>query len=92
MKERYSIYEAKTRLSEIIRLVKRNRAVVITDRGHEVARVVAMEPVGRLDRRLKALVQAGILTSTPSANPAEIVPIARKPGALRRFLEDRHRF
>ena len=36
----YSIYEAKAKLSEIIRHVKRRRSVTITERGREVARVV----------------------------------------------------
>ena len=92
MKERYSIYDAKSHLSEIVRQVKRNRSVVITERGRDVARVVPIAPSTDLDRRLAALAQAGIVTETASASPRKIGPIARRPGALRRFLADRHRY
>jgi prevent-host-death family protein len=92
MKNRYSIYEAKTHLSEILRQVRQNRSIVITDRGKEVARVVPMEDSSNFEKRLVALKAAGIITSSPSANPSKIKMIARRPGALKRFLETRHRY
>jgi prevent-host-death family protein len=92
MKSKYSIYEAKTHLSEIIRQAKQNREVVITDRGKEVARVVPIVEATNFEKRLEALRQAGIITSSPNADPSKIVPIARRPGALKRFLETRNRY
>jgi prevent-host-death family protein len=92
MKSKYSIYEAKTHLSEIIRQVKHNRSVVITDRGHDVARVTPLHPLENLNKRLKSLQETGVITANPSADPSKIVPIARRTGALRRFLKDRNRF
>ena len=93
MGERYSIYEAKTHFSEIIRQVKRRRSVVITDRGREVAQVVGIHRAGGLDERLETLKEAGIV-SKPVApgRPGDLRPIARKPGALKRFLAERNRF
>ena len=55
MKTKYSIYEAKTHLSEILRLVRQNRSVTITDRGKEVARVVPMVESSNFEKRLEAL-------------------------------------
>jgi prevent-host-death family protein len=92
VKNKYSIYEAKTHLSEILRQVKQNRSIVITDRGKEVARVVPVEESSNFEKRLKALEKAGIITSSPDADPSKIRPIARRPGALKEFLENRHRY
>ena len=92
MKSKYSIYEAKTHLSEILRQVKQHRTVVITDRGHDVARVVPVEDASNFQKRLKSLERAGIITSNPGADPSKIVPIARRPGALKEFLENRNRY
>ena len=92
MKNKYSVYEAKTHLSEILRQVRQNRSVVITDRGREVARVVPMGEASNFEKRLEALEQAGIISSSPSADPSKIVPVARRPGALKEFLENRNRY
>jgi prevent-host-death family protein len=92
MKNKYSVYEAKTHLSAILRQVKQNRTVVITDRGHDVARVVPMEESSNFEKRLEALERSGVIVSGPDPDPSKIVPIARRPGALKRFLETRHRY
>ncbi len=86
----YSIYDAKTRLSEIIRTVKRRRSVVITERGRPVARVVPYEAEGArpIHERLRDLEAAGILLP-PARSGARFRPIARRPGALRCFLAER---
>ena len=91
MKSKYSIYEAKTHLSEILRQVKNHRAVVITDRGKEVARVVPIEDTSTLEKRIEAMERAGTLTRA-TGRPSDLKPIARRPGALKRFLETRNRF
>jgi len=92
MKTKYSIYEAKTHLSEILRQVRQNRTVVITDRGKEVARVVPMVELSNFEKRLEAFERAGIVTTPSDPDPSKIRMIARRPGALKRFLESRNRF
>lgn len=89
MKLRYSIYEAKTKLSEIIRHVKLKRRITITDRGREVARVVPIEDSEDVDQRIADLVAAGVLSADPENKPGAIQPVARRRGALERFLRDR---
>lgn len=89
----YSIYEAKTHLSEIIRQVKRRRSVTITERGREVARVVPVNVEETPAERLARLEAAGVLTPSTGVRPVDAFkPIAHRPGALRRFLRDRNRF
>jgi prevent-host-death family protein len=84
----YPIYQAKAKLSEIIRQVKRGRTVVISERGHDVARVVPVGDKEDLDSRIKRMLGNGLII--PASRPvAEIRPVARRRGALKRFLESR---
>jgi prevent-host-death family protein len=84
----YSIYEAKAKLSEILRAVRRGRHITITDRGRDVARIVPIA-TGGIDERITDLQAAGILA------PAAGGPVAgpdvgeSRPGALQRFLRER---
>lgn len=43
MKSHYNMYEAKTRLSEIVSRVRQGEEVILMSRGRPVARVVALE-------------------------------------------------
>ncbi len=92
MPDTYSIYEAKAKLSEIVRLVGRNRSVVITDRGRPVAPVVPLRPASDLERRLAALAASGALVRNSGANRHRTGALVRRPGALARFLKDRNRY
>jgi len=84
----YAVHEAKAKLSEILRKVKRGRAVVISERGREIARVVPIETPKALGDRLRRLEEDGaILMREGSATL--IRPIVRRPGALRRFVKSR---
>jgi prevent-host-death family protein len=85
----YSIYQAKARLSEIIRMVKQGRRITITERGVEVARVVPLHDEGGLEQKIADLRAAGILGPVPKGKPSDIRPIASRPGALERFLRER---
>ncbi|HEX5052834.1 MAG TPA: type II toxin-antitoxin system prevent-host-death family antitoxin, partial [Planctomycetota bacterium] len=89
MRLSYSIYEAKAKLSEILRVVRKGRRITITDRGREVARIVPIGEDENLEQRLGDLVAAGILS--PPTNVALPGPEAgeSRPGALERFLRDR---
>lgn len=86
----FSLYEAKARLSEIIRLVRNGRRVTITYRGKGVAQVVPMERGTQesLEQRLSLLEQEAVVTRA-GRRLGSLAPVARRPGALKRFLEDR---
>ena len=88
MARAYPVYEAKAKLSEILRRVKRGRSVTISDRGTEVARIVPVEPPADLRSRLERLEREGVVVPA-AGRAADIRPLARKPGALRRFLHSR---
>jgi prevent-host-death family protein len=89
MAHTYSTYEAKAKFSEVIRKVRAGQRVVIAYRGEEIAEI---RPLGRspasLARRLGRLEDQGIL-SLQAGRPGVLRPVARKPGALKRFLESR---
>ena len=89
MEHAYSIYSAKAKLSEIIRLVKNNQHVVITERGTKVAEVIPYQPkTETMEARIEALVREGIII--PAKNRSQsIKPITKRPGALKRFLASR---
>jgi len=84
----YPVDEAKAKLGEILRQVKRGRSVVLSERGRDVARIVPIEPRGGLDARLAAMERVGVIVPATSP-PTSIRPIARRRGALRRFLRSR---
>ena len=85
----YSTYEAKAKLSEILRKVRAGQKVGISYRGELVAEV---SPVKRemetLSQRLERLKAQGAIVA--ARHPGTPFPrIARRPGALKRFLESR---
>lgn len=86
----YSIYQAKARLSEIVRSVKRSRSVTITERGRPVALVVPFEPPRTLVAHIEALEASGQVLPATGRWPETFKPMVRK-GALRRFLAERSR-
>ena len=89
MDDRYSIYEAKANLSAIVRSVREGRSAVITVHGEPVAEIrpYQAEPVS-LAERLKQLEVKGVLTPAESPDRS-ISTVARRKGALLRFLADR---
>ena len=91
MVESYSIYEAKTRFSEIVRKVRRNRRITVTYRGVPIAEIVPLRGSGEtLAQRLDRLESEGAIDRcrAPSFTGA-FRPVARRRGALARFLSDR---
>lgn len=93
MSETYSTYEAKSRFAEIIRRVRDGRRIVISYRGKPVAEIAPIaQEQPRLSEAVSALIREGVLVGG-SASVADSVrawrPIARKAGALRRFLTSR---
>ena len=85
----YSIYEAKARFSEVIRQVRQGGSVVVTYRGEPVAEIRPIQPEEpELERRLLHLQQAGVLQGGTERR-GELEPVARRAGALERFLSER---
>jgi len=89
MAQTYSVYEAKARFSEIIRKVRMGQRVIISYRGQEVAEVRPVETARRgLPGRLRQWEEEGLIA--PAGEPTRpLRPLARRPGALKRFVESR---
>lgn len=88
----YSVYDAKARLSEIVRRVREGATITITYRGKPVAVMRPVEERRRtLEEHVRWLEETGQLVRR---DPRGLLlkPIARRPGALKRFLQDRSRF
>ena len=86
----YSTYEAKARFSEVIRQVREGKTVTVSYRGEPVAeiRAVPREPQ-TIEAHLDELERRGVIA--PSGQPKVPLPaLARRPGALKRFLDDRN--
>lgn len=90
MTETYSTYEAKAKLSEILRKVESGRTVRISRHGKAIAEIrpVRREPAD-LAQRIEELTARGALVPAADKRRA-LVPVARRPGALQRFLSDRN--
>lgn len=87
----YSTYDAKAKFSEIIRRVReRGETVVVSYHGRPVAEIRPVpESSGEpLAERLARLEAAGVL-SRPKQPHGKLGRVARKPGALHRFLAER---
>jgi antitoxin (DNA-binding transcriptional repressor) of toxin-antitoxin stability system len=82
----YSPYEAKARLSEILRRVRGGQRVGISDLVAEVTPVERAR--GGLRERLRRLEKEGVIA--PAGAKGQAIPrLGRRPGALKRFLESR---
>lgn len=86
----YSTYEAKAKLSEILRKVESGQVIRISRHGTPIAEVRPVRPEPTtLEERIAELTARGAIV--PAREPrAPIRPIVHRPGALRRFLEDRN--
>jgi prevent-host-death family protein len=84
---KYSIYEAKARLSEVIRMVKARRRVTITERGMPVAEIIPYTPdrPESLSERITKLAGTGAIL--PSDEPFLPKPLTVRSGAVERFLQ-----
>jgi prevent-host-death family protein len=89
MRDTYSLYEAKAKLSAIIRKVREGRPVIVTLHGEPVAEIRSISPPsGGLGARMEQLVERGIVVRGPQPG-ATSGSIVKRPGALKRFLRDR---
>lgn len=86
----YSTYEAKARFSEIIRLVREGRTAQVSWRGKPVAEIRPIPQAAKsFEEHLAELERRGVIVPS-SQPPGPIRPVARRPGALQRFLADRN--
>ena len=89
MKDTYSLYEAKARLSALVRQVREGRRVVITVHGKPAVELRPVQPVaGGIEARIAELEARGALLR--AANPGARLKLgAKRAGALKRFLAAR---
>ncbi len=91
MRDTYSLYDAKAKLSAIIRRVREGHSVIVTVHGEPVAEIRPAESAAAgdgVERRLAQLAERGVLLR-PERERGPLKPIAHAPGALARFLADR---
>lgn len=94
MPREYSIYDAKAKLSALVRQVREGRSFVITVHGQPVAELRPIEAkpnVPTLAERFEELTARGLITPSRLA-PGESPVFAigpPSPGALQRFLDER---
>ena len=90
MKDTYSLYEAKAKLSAIMRMVREGHSVTVTVHGEPVAEIRPVPPRATgMEARIAHLRATGELTQR-NESVHFLRPIARRPGALARFLADRN--
>jgi prevent-host-death family protein len=88
--DRYSTYEAKTHFSELLRKVREGRTVTITYHGDPVAEIRPIAREEGIEARVTSLEARGLLVRGRGLR-GKLTPVARRHGALVRFLEDRNR-
>jgi prevent-host-death family protein len=89
MAQVYSTYEAKAKFSEVIRKVRAGQRILIAYRGEEVAEIRPVDNGEKaLEKSLEHLEEQGLLGRARKPT-GSLRPLAKKPGALARFLEDR---
>ena len=91
MKNTFSVFEAKARLSEIIRIVLNQHEVIITDRSKPVVVVVPFQAKKKnagLTERLDELPRQGQI-SPPQDMRTTLQQRSLPKSALKQFLKDR---
>jgi prevent-host-death family protein len=88
MPDTYSTYDAKAKFSEILRKVRTGKTVYISYRGEVVAEIKPTEKSDSMEERIRRLEARGVITRR-SDKRAPMKPIAKRPGAVKRFLEER---
>ncbi len=94
MSKEYSIYDAKAKLSALVRQVREGRTVVITVHGEPVAELRPYrKPEGNttLEERINELTARGEIVPArmKPSDPRAFQEGRHVPGALQRFLDDR---
>ncbi|MBK7908669.1 MAG: type II toxin-antitoxin system Phd/YefM family antitoxin [Gemmatimonadetes bacterium] len=94
MPRKYSLYEAKSKLSELVRQVREGgQPVTITVHGRPVAELRALtddRAIKTVAERHAELERAGLIHRVEGTPGRARFPLGvRRPGALKRFLEAR---
>lgn len=89
MARTYSTYEAKTHFSEILRKVRGGESVLVSYHGKTVAEIRPVEEEQTLAGRVERLEAQGAMTPAKGGSREALKPVARRPGALQRFLGSR---
>lgn len=88
MAKTYSTYEAKARLSELLKQVRGGEVVTITHHGEPVAELRPVTPAdGDLAGRIDRLRRDGMLSPKPGGSALKA--LGKRKGALARFLDSR---
>ncbi len=94
MADEYTLYEAKARLSQLVRQVREGRSVIITVHGVPAAELRPIDATPRtqtLEERLAELEARGLLKRARLSpqDPRAFTIGEPTPGGLDRFLEER---
>ena len=94
MPREYSLYEAKAKLSALVRQVREGQTIVITVHGEPAAELRPIEKVSGKqtnEQRYQELRESGVITAARmSPRDPRAWPVGKRaPGALKRFLEER---
>ncbi len=86
----YSTFEAKTKFSELLKLVQAGKTVAISDQGKPFAEIrpVAERQLSN-DARLEELCKRGAYIP-PKSTLSAFKSCVQRPGAVMGFLEDRN--
>lgn len=89
MSNTYTAYEAKAKFSELLRKVRGGQRVFISYHGQNVAELRPIEsPPADLEASLRELESLGVV-GPPAAREGDLKPLAKRRGALARFLASR---
>lgn len=88
MSRSYSIFEAKAKLSELLRQVKAGHEITINERGKPIARLVPLCKEESLADHIAKLVAAGLAKKRTHFD-WRLVYSEKREGGLERFLKDR---
>jgi prevent-host-death family protein len=89
MRDSFSLYEAKARLSAIVRMVRDGRTVTITVHGEPAVELRRVESTpSDMEQKLARLEERGLVVRQKKAKRS-LKATAHKQGALRRFLAER---
>ena len=89
MSKSYSVYETKSKLSEILRLVKSGKEVIVNERGTPIAKILPFKEESSLEHRFQEMVQCGKIQAA-ERNRNLNSPLKKKdPSVLKRFLKER---
>ena len=87
----YSIYEAKAKFSEVIRRVKNGESITVTERGKPTAVITQVPQKETHNERWQRLIAEGVIITAKQKFSAKKFKGHNIPGALERFLKERHR-